>query len=180
MASAAIGSALDGSLEARISASKISDAIYRKTRRRAGELVLHIRRQHGRTRERVAPLRPASFRRSWRVANYLVWPRNLRRDGVRYKNFDRYVASVSSVLDRRTCIERPLNVAISLAANAANIERTSKVLVRWKYLCLAFRPGGGFRCWGDGLTILPPGAEAPRVLRLEALLLYSTLGKKRL
>jgi hypothetical protein len=44
------------------------------------------------------------------------------------------------------------------------------MFVRRKHLCLAFRTGRGFRYCVDGLPILAPEAEAPRVLRLEALL----------
>ena len=54
------------------------------------------------------------------------------------------------------------------------------MLVRRKDLCFAFRARGGLRYCVNGLTILAPEAEAPRVLRLDALSSCSRFKQKSL
>ena len=54
------------------------------------------------------------------------------------------------------------------------------MLVRRKDLCFAFCARRGLRYWVNGLTVLAPEAEAPRVLRLEALCSYSRFKQKSL
>lgn len=54
------------------------------------------------------------------------------------------------------------------------------MLVRRKYLCFAFCARRDLRYCVDGVTVLAPEAEAPRILRLEALWSCSSLKQKGL